>query len=160
MQYEFNDACLRYEFYDIMSLIFDDNLTTYIVVFVCPKYIYFIHCIKTLNFNSVFTILTRSLHFHIFFHTHLDWENTDQKERWEMKSNLHFVYEFYDELERSECSVSTIEQKKFKQKLTYVQHIILKGCVIPRARPDAVALAKHATFQNDTWDISYSRNHL
>ena len=39
--------------------------------------------------------------------------------------------------------------------ITYVPHIVLKGCVIPRARPDPDARAFHATFQNDIRDISY-----
>ena len=39
--------------------------------------------------------------------------------------------------------------------VTYVWEIVLRGCVIPRARADADARAFHATFQNDIWDISY-----
>ena len=35
--------------------------------------------------------------------------------------------------------------------VTYVPDIVLTGCVIPRAQLDA----KHATFQNDIWDLSY-----
>ena len=38
--------------------------------------------------------------------------------------------------------------------ITYVPHIVLKGCVIRRARPDVDARAIHATFQNDMRDIS------
>ena len=39
--------------------------------------------------------------------------------------------------------------------MCYVPDIVLKVCVIPRARPDAIPRAKHATFQNDIWDIIY-----
>ena len=39
--------------------------------------------------------------------------------------------------------------------VTYVWAVILKGCVFPRARPDADAPTFHATFQNDFPGISY-----
>ena len=39
--------------------------------------------------------------------------------------------------------------------VTYVPDIVLKGFVIPRARPDAARACNHATFQNNIRDISY-----
>ena len=39
--------------------------------------------------------------------------------------------------------------------LTYVWEVVLKGCVIPCARPDEDAGAFHATFHDDYPDISY-----
>ena len=36
------------------------------------------------------------------------------------------------------------------QIVTYVSGIVLQGCVIPRARPDAAHARYHATLQNDT----------
>ena len=56
--------------------------------------------------------------------------------------------------------VNKVSRCKSFCRVTYVPDIILKGCVIPRARPDAVARAKHATFQNDIWDISQIEAHL
>ena len=39
--------------------------------------------------------------------------------------------------------------------LTYVVVIVLKGCVITRARLVWPRARHHATLQNDFWDISY-----
>ena len=63
-------------------------------------------------------------------------------------------------LEENGYNVGRGSSKEVRIEITYVPDIVLKGCVIPRARPDAARARNHATFQNDIRDIGYMFDRL